>query len=91
MELVEDLQQALAAPALHGAVTDLELSEVILENLLENLLENHRKMLGEWDLMGFIASGQRLHNELENHHVLWVNPLFLWSFSSRKLLGIARG
>ena len=58
MELVEDLQQALAAPALHGAVTDLELSEVILENLLENLLENHRKMLGEWDLMGFIASGK---------------------------------
>ena len=28
-----------------------------------------------------IPSGKRLHSELENHHVSWENPLFLWSCS----------
>jgi len=31
--------------------------------------------------MGELASGKRLHNELENHHFQWENPLFLWQFS----------
>ena len=29
-----------------------------------------------------VASGKRLHNELENHHFQWVNHLFLWPFST---------
>ena len=29
----------------------------------------------------WIASGKRLHSELENHQFQWVNPLFLWPFS----------
>ena len=28
-----------------------------------------------------LASGKQPHSELENHHVYWVYPLFLWSFS----------
>ena len=42
-----------------------------------------------WDLMGFyggllgsngnLASGKRLHSELENHHFESVNQLFLWA------------
>ena len=27
-----------------------------------------------------VPSGKRLHDEVENHHVSWENPLFLWSF-----------
>ena len=29
-----------------------------------------------------LPSGKRLHNELENHHFQWVNPLFLAIFNS---------
>ena len=28
-----------------------------------------------------LPSAKRLHNELQNHHYQWVNPLFLWPFS----------
>jgi hypothetical protein len=28
-----------------------------------------------------LPSGKLSHNELENHHFSWVNPLFLWPFS----------
>ena len=28
---------------------------------------------------GVTRPGKRLHNELENHHPEWVNPLFLWA------------
>ena len=30
---------------------------------------------------GLPRPGKRWHNELENHHVSWENPLFLWLFS----------
>ena len=40
--------------------------------------------------LGFTRPGKRLHNELENHHFQWVNPLFQWAIFNRTF-DITRG
>ena len=37
--------------------------------------------IGGRDRMINLPSGKRLQKTMENHHVQWVNPLFLWPFS----------
>ena len=38
-----------------------------------------------------LPSGKRLHNELENHHVEWENPLFLWVISIASCQSLPEG
>ena len=47
--------------------------------ILEGFIHVHTTQYTR-DFFSVIPSGKRLHNELENHHFLWVNLPFLWKF-----------
>ena len=39
-------------------------------------------------LSNTLPSGKRLHNKLENHHISWEKPLFLWPCSSSQTVDL---